>query len=367
MNFFNDNFNLILNQNTAFSFVLNQPKQLSLTHREFGRDITNLHRNIPLNNLQKTNKDTLYEMIKPTKREREELNRVKNQILNHKSKRLHSRTNSLCQQTQNLNLDDTPNYFNLYKNPQIVHEYIDDILETLLVSEKEKQVATYMKNQTDITEKMRAILVDWLIGVHMEFKLSHETLYLSVYMIDKYLESKVISRTKLQLLGITALFSASKYEEIFPPEINKFVNITDKAYTKSEILQMEKDLLDTLNFDVTVSSSLRFLEIIIQLSGIKYDEEIIYTCKYLLDLCLVEYEMIRYSPSIIAAAVISYVVKIKKAKTIDLERILGYTEGKLNDCIKSIIAIHKGIDTNDLRTAKIKYSSSKHQYVAKKR
>jgi cyclin B len=252
-------------------------------------------------------------MIKPTKRERDDLLRVKNQIINQKSKRVHSRTNSLSLLTQNLSLEDnTPNHFNLYKNPQIVHEYIDDILETLLTTETEKRLIPYIKTQTDITEKMRGILIDWLIGVHMEFKLVHETLFLAVYMIDKYLESKPIARTRLQLLGISALFSASKYEEIYPPEINKFVNITDKAYTKTEILEMEKEVLDTLAFDVTVGSSLRFLEIILQLSGNKYDDEFIYTCKYLLDLAIVEYDMVKFSPSIIAASVIGYHGKNKK-------------------------------------------------------
>jgi hypothetical protein len=369
MKYFNDNDNFTLNHKSAFSFVLNQPKQHAQTSREFGRDITNIHNNIPINNLfKKTNKKTLYDMIKPTKREREELNRVKNQIMNQKTKRVHSRTNSLCLQTQNLSLDDnTPNYFNLYKNPQIVHDYIHDILETLLTTETDKKIIPYIKNQTDITEKMRGILIDWLIGVHMEFKLVHETLFLAVHMIDKYLESKPITRTRLQLLGITALFSSSKYEEIYPPEINKFVNITDKAYTKNEILQMEKELLDVLHFDVTVGSSLRFFEIIIQLSGNKYEDEFLYTCKYLLDLALVEYGMIRFSPSIVAASVMSYTVMLRKAKSVDLERIMGYTEERLGECLKELTCIYQNIDNNDLRTVKIKYSSSKYLYVAKKK
>ena len=45
-----------------------------------------------------------------------------------------------------------------------------------------------MKNQTDINEKMRAILIDWLIEVHLKFKLLPETLFLTVNLIDRYLE-----------------------------------------------------------------------------------------------------------------------------------------------------------------------------------
>lgn len=97
----------------------------------------------------------------------------------------------------------------------------------------------YMNKQTDINEKMRAILIDWLIEVHLKFKLLPETLFLTVNMIDRYLEKTVIPRTKLQLIGVTAMLIASKYEEIYAPEVRDFVYITDRAYTKEEILKME--------------------------------------------------------------------------------------------------------------------------------
>jgi hypothetical protein len=77
--------------------------------------------------------------------------------------------------------------------------------------------------------------------------------------------------------------------------------------------------------------------------------------------------MVKFSPSIIAASVISYVVKIRRSKTVDLERILGYTEERLAECVKCITNIYQNIESNDLRTAKIKYSSSKYLYVAKKK
>jgi hypothetical protein len=59
---------------------------------------------------------------------------------------------------------------------------------------------------------MRAILIDWLIDVHLKFKLLPETLYITVGIIDRYLSLHTVARSKLQLVGITALFVASKYE-----------------------------------------------------------------------------------------------------------------------------------------------------------
>lgn len=87
---------------------------------------------------------------------------------------------------------------------------------------------------------MRAILIDWLIEVHLKFKLLPETLFLTINLIDRYLEKTVIPRTKLQLVGVTSMLISSKYEEIYAPEVRDFVYITDKAYSKEEILAMEQ-------------------------------------------------------------------------------------------------------------------------------
>jgi cyclin B len=76
-----------------------------------------------------------------------------------------------------------------------------------------------MEAQPDVNEKMRDILIDWLVEVHLKYKLVPETLYLTVSLIDKYLEKVVVNREKLQLVGVTAMLIASKYEEIYAPEV----------------------------------------------------------------------------------------------------------------------------------------------------
>ena len=89
-----------------------------------------------------------------------------------------------------------------------------------------------MADQDDINDRMRAILVDWLVEVHLKFKLMPETLYLTVNIIDRFLEVRSVMRSKLQLVGVTAMLLASKYEEIYAPEVRDFVYITDRAYTR---------------------------------------------------------------------------------------------------------------------------------------
>ncbi len=104
----------------------------------------------------------------------------------------------------------------------------------------------YMDLQDDINPSMREILTDWLIEVHLKFKLLPETLYLTVNLIDRFLSTTQVLRNKLQLVGVTAMLIASKYEEIYPPIVSDFVYITDNAYTREEILDMEEKILMAL-------------------------------------------------------------------------------------------------------------------------
>ena len=83
----------------------------------------------------------------------------------------------------------------------------------------------YIDSQPEINEQMRAILVDWLVEVHTKFELSPETFYLTINIIDRFLAVKTIARRELQLVGISAMLTASKYEEIWAPEVKEKVNL----------------------------------------------------------------------------------------------------------------------------------------------
>lgn len=74
--------------------------------------------------------------------------------------------------------------------------------------------------------------------VHHKFELMEETLFLTVNLIDRFLERQIVVRKKLQLVGVTAMLLACKYEEVSVPMIEDFVLITDKAYTKNDVLEM---------------------------------------------------------------------------------------------------------------------------------
>lgn len=72
----------------------------------------------------------------------------------------------------------------------------------------------------EINAKMRTILADWLVEVHHKFELMPETLYLTINVIDRYLSMETVLRRELQLVGVSAMLIASKYEEIWAPEVD---------------------------------------------------------------------------------------------------------------------------------------------------
>lgn len=101
--------------------------------------------------------------------------------------------------------------------------------------QKSRPNSAYMGKQDDINSSMRAILVDWLVEVGEEYKLLPQTLYLTVSYIDRFLSSMRVVRGKLQLVGTACMLLASKFEEIYPPEVSEFVYITDDTYTAKQV------------------------------------------------------------------------------------------------------------------------------------
>lgn len=139
------------------------------------------------------------------------------------------------------------------------------------------------------------ILIDWLVDVHLKFKLLPETLYLTINLLDRYCTLKNVERISYQLYGVTAMLLASKYEEIYAPEIRDFVYITDKAYTQEQIKSAEHDMLCTLDFNLTVPSPYRFLERFTKLDS--SDSVIFCLSNYIIDLSLYNPRLFRFLPS----------------------------------------------------------------------
>ncbi|KAB2059837.1 hypothetical protein ES319_A11G334500v1 [Gossypium barbadense] len=244
-------------------------------------------------------------------------------------------------------------------------EYVDEIYKFYKSAEHESMPNDYMHLQTDINEKMRAILIDWLIDVHQKFELSAEALYLTINLIDRFLSVKVVPRRELQLLGMSAMLIATKYEEIWPPEVNDLVCIADRAYTHEQILIMEKTILGRLEWTLTVPTHYVFLARFIKASiPDPKMENMVY---FLAELGIMHYETIRYCPSMVAAsAVYAARCTLKKtpAWTDTLKFHTGYNEQQLMECAKLLACFHsKAIDSR-LQVVYRKYLSSLRGAVA---
>lgn len=115
---------------------------------------------------------------------------------------------------------------------------------------------------------MRKILVDWLVDVHRKFKLRHETLFMAVNLLDRYMDTATepLQKNRFQLFGVTCLFIAAKFEEIYPPSLSDFVYVCADTYTSEMVLEMEGAILNQLGFNLVYSSSLQILGVYSQQS-----------------------------------------------------------------------------------------------------
>ena len=247
-------------------------------------------------------------------------------------------------------------------------EYIDEIYMNLLKEEKElNNNYGYMEKQPDINEQMRAILIDWLIEVHLRFHLKDQTLYITVGIIDLYLSNKIIQRSKLQLLGITALLIACKSQEIYYPPIKDFIDITDKAYEKKELINMEYLVLRFLNFKILFPTPCDFYDIISQIYH--FNSQQYYLGKYFMECALIDYRMIKYNPSILACSCCYLVMKffgIKNYKFMYDYRLSNEISPQkiTKQCGKEICILIRGLKATALKATREKYSLKEFERVS---
>jgi len=241
------------------------------------------------------------------------------------------------------------------RSPQDCEEYGREIDEYIKSIEDQYTVnPNYMSKQKDINTTMRAILVDWLIDVHIRFKLKTETLFITINILDRYLEKEQVKRDYLQLIGVTAVFISSKYEEIYPPELKDFVYITDYAYTKEQILCAEQKVLCTLGFNLNPPTSKRFLQRLSMLYPVP--NKALFLAQYLLELSLIESGMLKYEPSVLACSALSVGSELYGG-----EEIAGCSE----ECKENMMIMLKEAPNGSLQAVRKKFSTEQFLGVAR--
>ena len=226
-------------------------------------------------------------------------------------------------------------------------------------------VGDYIKQQHEITEAMRAILVDWLVEVQESFELNHETLYTAVKVTDLYLSKKQVKKEDLQLVGATACLIACKIDERIPPLVDDFLYVCDDAYTRDELMKMERKMLKVVGFDLGYSLSYRFLRRYGRVC--KVTMPVLTLSRYILEASLMEYSLnINTSESMLAAACLVLAFKMKDITgyRATLEYYSGYQLAELNDIVQKLLAMLQRPAKENLKTVRSKYSHKVFHEVA---
>lgn len=227
---------------------------------------------------------------------------------------------------------------------------------------REKEINSSCKegyiNPEEINESIRSTLIDWIVSIHSKLMLKEETLYLAVNYIDRYIRKVQPTKHELQLIGLTCLIIAAKYEEVYLPQMSLFLSATENDYYDLlDILKMEQNVLHCLNFDLAATTPLRFLELFERLT--KPNEKCRKMAHYILESSLQDYQMLKGLPSIRAASAFYTAHKVLSEGTwkYDLFKEIHYNESELAICAKQMINSINKLCNCPLQSVKKKYSA----------
>ncbi|XP_022093413.1 G2/mitotic-specific cyclin-B3-like isoform X2 [Acanthaster planci] len=243
--------------------------------------------------------------------------------------------------------------------------YAQDIFNYLKERELRTPIQAYFDRQPEVNRHMRAVLVDWLVEVQENFELNHETLYLAVKLVDRYLMQKAVTRDVLQLLGATSLFIACKYDERCPPALDDFKYICDDAYERQQFIDMEMAILALLDFDLGIPLSYRFLRRYAKCAHASM--ETLTLARFILELSLTEAQFLETRDSLIAAAALLLAFKMTKTGEWDttLQYYSGYKESELTELTSQLNSMLAATPNKQLMTIRNKYSHKVFYGVAK--
>jgi G2/mitotic-specific cyclin-B3 len=187
-------------------------------------------------------------------------------------------------------------------------DYVNYIFKYYNERENKFTIRDYIKEQPHINKQMRLLLVDWMVEVQQQLEFNHEVLYLSVKLLDMYLNGRKVEKEKLQLLGGAAMFIACKFEERMPPIIDDFIYVSDNAYNRKELIKMEIDILKSVQFDIGIPLSYTFLRRFAKC--VKADMKFLTLARYILELSLQDYSFVYIKDSLKACAALFLALKM---------------------------------------------------------
>jgi len=248
----------------------------------------------------------------------------------------------------------------------LVTEYVNEIMDYLGQRELAFLVPTnYLEGRKGINSRMRGVLLDWLVDVHFQYNFSAETLYLCQKLLDLYLMlDQKVTRTDLQLIGVSCLYVAAKFEEVFTPSMKDFASLCDNTFSTEQIKRTEYKIVNGLKFDILAPLPCTFLRRYSKAA--KSDMKQHTVAKYFMELALLDYDLVDLKASESAAASLALAMMISKRGSLrhvwtpTLEYYSKYTVEALKPVVlrlaNVIMRVH---DEPKLQAVKNKYSKSK--------
>ncbi|XP_038071572.1 cyclin-A3-3-like [Patiria miniata] len=254
-------------------------------------------------------------------------------------------------------------------DPMLMSEYSTEIYRYLRSMEYKCVVPTSYLTGPAVTPNTRAVLINWLVQVQVHLELSEETLHLTAILLDRFLSQQPIGLNLLQLLGVSCLFVASKYEERSAPEVETLCKLTDYTYTHDAVLMMERRILHVLQFDLFSPTPMTFLE---QFLKADTDEQRVefHFANYILDLALTDASLLKYYPSERAAAATCLARHLagpwvdEDCWTADLVQRTGYTEQQLTACLAGMARLVSEANKSPYKATTEKFSCPTYDSVS---
>nr|BAN21377.1 cyclin b [Riptortus pedestris] len=248
-------------------------------------------------------------------------------------------------------------------NIYLVSEYAKDVYKYLMYLENKFSINKWPVPGSKITDTMRTMLVDWLVDVQVEFNLMQETLHIAVSILDRYLGiDSEFEKNVFQLVGISALSLACKYEEMLAPLVDDFIYLCKNAYQRSEHIDMEKKMLKALNYDLGRPVAVTFLRRYNMAA--KADKLQHCYSKYFIDLALLDNKFSHIKPSLVAAAASFIAMCVIKDKvdashwTPTMVHYSSYTMNEIKPVAMQMTKMIISISKSTFDSVKRKYSKS---------
>lgn len=265
------------------------------------------------------------------------------------------------------------------KNP--IEEYDEVIMKNLFIEENNNR-PDYKKISEVFSEEnksYRLICLNLLINLSETFEFRQETIYLTINLFDRYILSLKLSNqlniNKLKNILLACIFIASKYEEIYPPILDDYLDIF--LFPKEEILKFEYEVLECTNFELHICSPYLFLTKFFDAFGKNESKKIIHGAQFILDICIMAPEFCILKPSFQAAICLYLSKKFlnnkiykKQIWSADNKFITGYSEDEIKKNLKIPLKIIKhffaGSYIKDITKTALfkKYSNNKYSEVS---